>query len=47
MTEDAIEKIKEQIAKFRKIRWGWDGPCGSIDIIDTIEEIIEDEQKKI
>jgi hypothetical protein len=45
MTEETIKKIKEQIAKFRKIRWGWDGDCGAINIIDAIEEIIADEQK--
>lgn len=45
MTEGAIEKIKEQIEKFRKIRWGWEGDCGASDIIDAIEEIIAGEQK--
>lgn len=46
MTDIQIQKIREQIQKFYDIRWGWDGDCGSKDIIENIEEIIDEIEGK-
>lgn len=40
MTDD-IQKIKELIQKYHDIKWGYDGHCGSADIIEEIEEIVD------
>jgi hypothetical protein len=38
--EAAYNAIRFASARFERVSWGWDGDCGSKDIIATLEDIL-------
>jgi len=45
--ESVYNAIRLASTRFERISWGWDGDCGSKDIISTLEDILpENNQEK-
>ncbi len=38
--EAAYNAIRFASDRFERVNWGWDGDCGSKDIIETLEDIL-------
>lgn len=41
------EALKRAVISFEKIRWGYDGPCGSNAIIDRLDEALASQTETI